>query len=648
MTSLVYTFPPTGAHRVVLSPLCLQSSTMNSRLPKKKVEVIFVSWDGDQEAFDEYFGEMPWISLEYKNRALSKSLGEDLKVSGIPTLVWVNPKTGEVNEDGCDTIDMGAKYYPWTAEMLAQKKADYMAIYSDWTLFDGMLDQKELTNKEAVAIFVGNHNDAAQYVMPKLKSAHSTIGGDRLAVVYACNDFSEGEDSFQEQMPETWFKLNEADSKAAIASLSINGALNDPTLIIVSGDAKLLNKDAARYVYRNCADGFPWSTEAIEASRKAEAEREAKAAAEVKEFADKNLNVGGLKFLTGATLKNKTGEEVAVESLLGNDLVGLYFSAHWCPPCRGFTPVFAKCYNELKAAGKSVEVIFVSSDRNQEAFDEYFGEMPWIALDFKDRALESKLSGAFDVSGIPTLVWVNPTDGKMITEDRATVSYGVEYFPWTTEQIAEAEAKASEREAKEAAEAKAAQAAVEQGFRDANTVVVKNWKGRGKVDADYTLNFQRFNTFVADCKLTGGKFYYELTCLDIEPVPQIGWYTEGFQASDNPNGEGIGDDKFSWGADGVRQIKWHNGSAKFGSEWKEGSVVGFAVDMQAKTISFSVDGSWEAPNGLAFENVEAEWIAPGLTSSGTYQVNFGDRPFKHAAPDESYVSVHQGASSQSS
>jgi thiol-disulfide isomerase/thioredoxin len=35
---------------------------------------------------------------------------------------------------------------------------------------------------------------------------------------------------------------------------------------------------------------------------------------------------------------------------------GIYFSAHWCPPCRQFTPRLAQTYNALRAAGRDFEV----------------------------------------------------------------------------------------------------------------------------------------------------------------------------------------------------------------------------------------------------------------------------------------------------
>ncbi len=34
----------------------------------------------------------------------------------------------------------------------------------------------------------------------------------------------------------------------------------------------------------------------------------------------------------------------AREALAGKKIVAFYFSAHWCPPCRGFTPVLKKFY----------------------------------------------------------------------------------------------------------------------------------------------------------------------------------------------------------------------------------------------------------------------------------------------------------------
>lgn len=110
--------------------------------------------------------------------------------------------------------------------------------------------------------------------------------------------------------------------------------------------------------------------------------------------------------------------------------VALYFSAHWCPPCQGFTPVLSEFYQKAKAAGKDWEVIFCSSDRDQSAFDGYFGKMPWSALPFEQRRLKAKLSEKFGVLGIPALILLDQS-GQLYNENgRGVVSKSMDDFPW--------------------------------------------------------------------------------------------------------------------------------------------------------------------------------------------------------------------------
>ena len=47
----------------------------------------------------------------------------------------------------------------------------------------------------------------------------------------------------------------------------------------------------------------------------------------------------------GPRLLAKGGQPVMTdEAVAGGKFVGLYFTAHWCPPCRGFTPKLAEWY----------------------------------------------------------------------------------------------------------------------------------------------------------------------------------------------------------------------------------------------------------------------------------------------------------------
>ena len=65
-------------------------------------------------------------------------------------------------------------------------------------------------------------------------------------------------------------------------------------------------------------------------------------------------------------------------------LIGLYFSAHWCPPCRKFTPNLVAYYNKNAAAHPEFEILFVSFDKSAAAMESYMRElqMPWPAVVF--------------------------------------------------------------------------------------------------------------------------------------------------------------------------------------------------------------------------------------------------------------------------
>jgi len=118
--------------------------------------------------------------------------------------------------------------------------------------------------------------------------------------------------------------------------------------------------------------------------------------------------------LFGQFIETKNGKKETAAIVTGKKFVLVYFSAHWCPPCRRFTPMLAETYK--KYGNGDIEVVFVSGDRDQGSFDEYFAEMPWTAVPFTDREQEQKLSKKFNIQGIPTLIVLNG-EGQLVTED---------------------------------------------------------------------------------------------------------------------------------------------------------------------------------------------------------------------------------------
>ena len=101
---------------------------------------------------------------------------------------------------------------------------------------------------------------------------------------------------------------------------------------------------------------------------------------------------------------------------------------------------------------------------------------------------------------------------------------------------------------------------------------------------------------VPGAPLKSGKWYYEWECVSNNGYHQIGWCKA--DGSFRPgHGDGVGDDVASWGCDLGREQKWHGGKSAFGDSWEDGATVGCAVDLDAGTMSFSKNGSWDGQWG---------------------------------------------------
>ena len=135
-----------------------------------------------------------------------------------------------------------------------------------------------------------------------------------------------------------------------------------------------------------------------------------------KDSASSGTTKGGLTTLFGTDLIDRDKTKVQVSEMAGKK-VGIYFSAHWCPPCRAFTPHLVNVYNEIKKQGNPFEIVFVSSDRDEKHMLDYMREMkmPWLAIPFGDGRV-GKLKSKFGIRGIPSLVIVD-AQGNTITKD---------------------------------------------------------------------------------------------------------------------------------------------------------------------------------------------------------------------------------------
>jgi nucleoredoxin len=174
-----------------------------------------------------------------------------------------------------------------------------------------------------------------------------------------------------------------------------------------------------------------------------------------------------------ASLRGPDGEAVSLApNLMGNPgaAIAFYVSAHWCPPCRAFTPHLAATYAALcrrlsegtVAARKKddgdgkesegganapptsststppppFEFIFVSADRTRQGYEEYAASQPWPSLDYGSNRRETALE-SLGVTGIPALVVVGG-DGRVFTRSgvgAAKKDAAGRSFPWEGYQL---------------------------------------------------------------------------------------------------------------------------------------------------------------------------------------------------------------------
>lgn len=112
-------------------------------------------------------------------------------------------------------------------------------------------------------------------------------------------------------------------------------------------------------------------------------------------------------------LEASNGDRVSADSLKGK-YVGLYFSAHWCPPCQVFTPALVK-FRDANVVN-NFEVVFVSADYSEKEKQVYMREtgMKWLNVPGATGPEHRDLEERFRVTGYPTLIVIAP-DGTVVT-----------------------------------------------------------------------------------------------------------------------------------------------------------------------------------------------------------------------------------------
>ena len=143
-----------------------------------------------------------------------------------------------------------------------------------------------------------------------------------------------------------------------------------------------------------------------------------------------------------------------------------------------------------------------------------------------------------------------------------------------------------------------------------------------------------------------GKWYYE--CHLLTPgCMQIGWVTPNY-TGDASQGNGVGDDTFSWAYDGYRQLRWHNGASEsWSNKWKTGDTVCLALDCKRGELRFALNGQWPShSDSIAFTGLNVKQMgglipAASFSNGQKLRFNFGadGTPLAFNPPDNSYLPI---------
>uniref|UniRef100_A0A0E0KEW1 protein-disulfide reductase n=1 Tax=Oryza punctata TaxID=4537 RepID=A0A0E0KEW1_ORYPU len=418
----------------------------------KNFEVVFVSGDKDQEAFDAYFAKMPWLSVPFSDSECRANLNKRFKVRGIPHLVILNATSGEVyTEDGFELVsEYGTEAYPFTTERINELKEQEKTAKDNQTIHsvlgtptrDYLISNKgdkvpisDLEGKYVGLCFVVNgYGPVVQFtsLLAKIYEKLKEVGEKFEVVAVSLDSDEESPNESFAGMP--WLVIPQEDKMGEKLAryFELRGL---PTLVLIGPDGKTLNNNVADIIDEHGPDaweGFPFNAEKMEILAE-----KAKAKAELQTL-ESLLVTGDLDFVLG-----KDGAKVPVSELVGKTVL-LYFSAKWCGPCRAFLPTLVNEYNKIKEKHDDFEIIFISSDREQSSYDEFFSGMPWLALPMGDER-KQHLSKTFRIRGIPSLVAIGP-DGKTVSRDAKTplMVHGADAFPFTEEKLREMEERMDE------------------------------------------------------------------------------------------------------------------------------------------------------------------------------------------------------------
>lgn len=89
------------------------------------------------------------------------------------------------------------------------------------------------------------------------------------------------------------------------------------------------------------------------------------------------------------TIVDFEGNEIDAKTICDN-IICLFFSAGWSPPCRKFRPLLFDFYNKLEESNSGLSIIYVPLDNSEEQMTEYLTDhhKSWLRVPYHSKCIK--------------------------------------------------------------------------------------------------------------------------------------------------------------------------------------------------------------------------------------------------------------------
>ena len=267
-----------------------------------------------------------------------------------------------------------------------------------------------LEGKPLLLLFSAQWCPSCRLLKPRLVEFYNKMkaAGKEFELVYLPADRNE-EEFEQAFEAHPWLAVPLREKRTHTRLNTMCGVDGIPKLVLVSATGKILSTEARKLMARDPdGDQFPWVPPTV------------------------------FELLKDVRFYAHDGQTVSFDDVKAKeDGFAIYFAASWIRQCRFFTPKLVSTYAKMKEAGRDMEIIFCAIERDQEAFEDFWAEMPFPCLP-PNHPANTKLRAALGIRNVPTLVTIKSATGEIINADAVSIVEddpdGLR-FPWKPKEL---------------------------------------------------------------------------------------------------------------------------------------------------------------------------------------------------------------------